>query len=73
MNPILYADAKSGKIRRGPKRESYRTPLVLGISVPPVRSIACRRASARALKADSTLSERKLDNAKETLQETYLW
>jgi len=36
---------------------------VLGISVPPVRSIACRRASARALKADSTLSGKSLENA----------
>lgn len=34
---------------------AYRTPLVLGISFPPVRSIACLIASANALNADSAL------------------
>ncbi len=36
----------------------YNTPLVLGTSSPPVRSIACRIASASALKADSDLKQR---------------
>ena len=34
----------------------YKTPFVLGTSVPPVRSMAWRIASARALKADSALA-----------------
>jgi hypothetical protein len=33
----------------------YNTPLVLGTSFPPVRSMAWRMARARALKADSAL------------------
>lgn len=49
---------------RGPKK-IYRTPLVLGISVPPVRSIACLKASARALKADSALGGRGSDNVED--------
>jgi hypothetical protein len=34
----------------------YNTPLVLGTSFPPVRSMAWRMARARALKADSALN-----------------
>jgi Peptidase family M13 len=34
---------------------AYNTPLVLGTSFPPVRSMAWRMARARALKADSAL------------------
>lgn len=33
----------------------YNTPFVLGTSLPPVLSMACRIARARALKADSAL------------------
>lgn len=35
----------------------YRTPLVLGTSLEPVRSTACLMATARDLKADSALSK----------------
>lgn len=35
--------------------QRYSTPLVLGTSFPPVRSMAWRMARARALKADSAL------------------
>jgi hypothetical protein len=39
----------------GSTARRYSTPLVLGISFPPVRSMAWRMARARALKADSAL------------------
>jgi hypothetical protein len=41
-------------VREGP--QDYKTPFVLGTSVPPVRSAAWRIASASALNADSALA-----------------
>lgn len=46
----------------------YRTPLVLGISFPPVLSIACLIARARALNADSALKQQCDSNQQTTLR-----
>jgi hypothetical protein len=48
----------------------YNTPFVLGTSLPPVLSIACRIARARALKADSALHRRKSPVVKDSLRLT---